>query len=317
MSVLIDPVILKVKEAMERHRLPDGSYCRMYGGTKPDPYGCADALNLFYTVNEQPEEWQRKVLVSRIRSFQDPVTGLFSEDTHHPYHCTAHCMAALALVGKKADHPVYEMEKYADPDGIPGWLETVDSAHIGAGVFSVRYLQGEMSLEWQDAFFGFFDRAVDPRYGISRRGDIDSGRKPDWLFMGDWFHYLFCYYACHRPFPEPQRLVDTCIELYRNRRMPESFGKGQRFLDIDWAFSLYRGSAQAGYRLEEARALLKEFALLYVEYLERSSMEEIQWGDMHLLFGAVCGLAELQIALPGELYSTRPLRQVLDVRPFI
>jgi hypothetical protein len=35
------------------------------------------------------------------------------------------------------------------------------------------------------------------------------------------------------------------------------------------------------------------------------------------LFGAVCALAELQRALPGEIRSERPLRLVLDRRPFI
>ena len=42
-----------------------------------------------------------------------------------------------------------------------------------------------------------------------------------------------------------------------------------------------------------------------------------EWNDLHMLFGAVCAVAELQIALPGELRSTYPLRQILDRRPFI
>ena len=39
--------------------------------------------------------------------------------------------------------------------------------------------------------------------------------------------------------------------------------------------------------------------------------------DLHGLFGAVCALAELQLALPGEVESTVPLKSVLDRRPFI
>ncbi len=35
------------------------------------------------------------------------------------------------------------------------------------------------------------------------------------------------------------------------------------------------------------------------------------------LFGAVCCLAELQLALPGEIISSVPLKNVLDRRPFI
>ena len=36
-----------------------------------------------------------------------------------------------------------------------------------------------------------------------------------------------------------------------------------------------------------------------------------------MLFGGVCALAELQQTLRGELISDKPLRLVLDRRPFI
>ena len=39
--------------------------------------------------------------------------------------------------------------------------------------------------------------------------------------------------------------------------------------------------------------------------------------DLHALFGTLCALAELQQALPGEIRTARPLRLVLDRRPFI
>ncbi|MDF3130566.1 hypothetical protein P0Y35_15265 [Kiritimatiellaeota bacterium B1221] len=39
--------------------------------------------------------------------------------------------------------------------------------------------------------------------------------------------------------------------------------------------------------------------------------------DLHMLFGSLCALAELQASLPGVLTSSRPLKLVLDRRPFI
>ena len=42
-----------------------------------------------------------------------------------------------------------------------------------------------------------------------------------------------------------------------------------------------------------------------------------RFNDLHMLFGAVCALAELQSALPGEVRTTVPLKLVLDRRPFI
>ena len=39
--------------------------------------------------------------------------------------------------------------------------------------------------------------------------------------------------------------------------------------------------------------------------------------DLHLLFGTLCAMAELQQALPGFVRTRRPLKLVLDRRPFI
>lgn len=39
--------------------------------------------------------------------------------------------------------------------------------------------------------------------------------------------------------------------------------------------------------------------------------------DLHALFGALCCVAELQQFLRGYLYTEKPLKLVLDRRPFI
>ena len=135
--------------------------------------------------------------------------------------------------------------------------------------------------------------------------------------MGDWFHFLFCYHAARRAFPNPERLVDSCIRMYDEKLMPDSFGKGQRFLDIDWAFTLNRASVQSGYRLGESRERLLRFAEDFIGYLSESPLFEKQYSDMHLMFGMICAVAELQFALNGQIRTTRSLRQVLDRRPFI
>ena len=45
--------------------------------------------------------------------------------------------------------------------------------------------------------------------------------------------------------------------------------------------------------------------------------KDVTFNDLHCLFGSTCCLAELQSALPGKLISSKPLRLVLDRRPFI
>ena len=90
------------------------------------------------------------------------------------------------------------------------------------------------------------------------------------------------------------------------------------FLEIDLVFTLNRASMQSGYRREDAVLVIRHLADSYISYLEQ--LDEAThdfWNDLHLLFGAVCALSEMQIALPGEIISKQPLRQILDRRPFI
>ena len=61
-----------------------------------------------------------------------------------------------------------------------------------------------------------------------------------------------------------------------------------------------------------------DFAKEFVEYLDSLDFETDDGvNDLHMLFGAVCALAEMQAALPGVVETTKPLRLVLDRRPFI
>ena len=65
--------------------------------------------------------------------------------------------------------------------------------------------------------------------------------------------------------------------------------------------------------------LIREFAEKYLDYLEEDieNAYKTRFDDLHMLFGAMCAVAEMQLALPGEILSTVPLKNVLDRRPFI
>lgn len=317
----IEPIIEKVRKSLDCHRTETG-YAR-YPEKGDNEYGIADALNIMFTIDDIPERSEITLLTERLKDFQSPETGLFDEGTHHPYHCTAHCIAALELFQESPGYPVNALSEYRSASSAEDllssleWATTNRSGHIGAGVFSTLYLTKTITPEWENAFFERLVKYNDPETGISVKGAVSAGLKPLWSHMGDWFHFLFCFHAERRAFPNTERLIDSCIELYDKKLMPESFGRGQRFLDIDWAFTLNRASVQSGYRLGESRERLEAFAHEFTEYLESSDFSEPQWRDLHLMFGAVCALSELQSALPGLLRSRRALRQVLDIRPFI
>ena len=75
---------------------------------------------------------------------------------------------------------------------------------------------------------------------------------------------------------------------------------------------------QTPYRFDEGKAALEVFAERYLEMMYAiNPLTDKHFNDLHCLFGAVCCLAELQSALPGKILTTKPLKLVLDRRPFI
>lgn len=336
-EINIDGLVAKVAATVASHRIGKGNYARwLWQNSKNDrelgsnPYGCADAANILYTIGAFPQDdEERAEFVRVLRGFQDPETGLFNERTHHTYHTTAHCTAALELFDK---YPAYPFAALGQFDDIPTLYELLDSlewvtnpwsqSHRGAGVFAAKVIAERPSLEWQNAYFDYLDAHCDKKYGMGLEGAIDKvveGKKHIAHHLNGWFHYMFNFNYCHRRFPLAETFVDTLIDLYKNENLEKNhFGVTVGFREIDWVFPINRATWQTGHRREEAKELMRDFAVKYIEYLDSLDAEtHDSFNDLHMLFGAVCCLSELQLALAGEILTTKPLKNVLDRRPFI
>ena len=329
----IQPLINQIYATVENHRIDDGNYKRYLvqneQGTRKmgtNEYGCADAANILYTIGAfERDVKKRAALVKALQSFQHE-DGLFDEGTHHPIHCTAHCAAALELFDDAPLLPLTALEQYKTKEGLYALLDGLDwvnepwgQAHQGAGIFAAFILTGNASKEWQKWYFDWLVEHTDKEYGMSYPGTIQQKGKPVSHHLNGWFHYLFNFVFAHQPIPQAKTVVDTCITLYKEKtELIATFGKAIGFAEIDWVYTLHRASAQEGYRVDEAKALLRDFAKGYIEYLNGLDYATHNgWNDLHALFGCVCALAELQIALPGEIETDYPLKLVLDRRPFI
>jgi len=290
-----------------------------------NPYGCADAANLLYTIGRFPREpAERARWVATLRGLQDPETGFFRERTHHEVHTTAHCLGALELFDAAPDHPLTALAPLRDPDRVAAFLDGLDwegapwvEAHRGAGAYAALTLAGEADRRFADAYFAWLAAEVGPETGLLRRGCVDpSPAGGVFPHLAGTFHYLFNFEHARRPWPHAPALVDTCLAIRADGSFP--LAKLVWFADVDWAYCLSRALRQCGHRFDEAKHALASFAAEYATFLMGLDPERDEGlDDLHRLFGAVCALAELQQAAPGTLHSDPPLRLVLDRRPFI
>ena len=329
----IQDIIEKIASVVDTHKLSDGRYARWITPGKNNrdtginPYGCADAANILYTIGRFPSDAdERAEWIKALREVQNPETGLFNESTHHPIHTTAHCMAALELFDAQPLYPAKSLEYTAEADKLEkfldslGWYENPwPQSHQGAGIYVAMNLAGSPNPDWNRRYFEWLWNEADPITGMWRRGETTrDGTKPLYMHMAGSFHYLFNHEYAHMPLRYPERMIDSCIEMFDRRELPSSFGKCCNFIEIDWIFCLTRASRQTPHRFYDIRERLAAFTKDYLEFWRSADYaSDDTINDLHMLFGGVCALAELQQTLRGELISDKPLRLVLDRRPFI
>ena len=347
--------IKTVKETVDNHSLgAPGAYQRWRfqdkGKTRDlgvNAYGCADAANILYTIGGFPgSNAEREGFIATLQGFQNPSLGMFKDETHHDIHTTAHCVGALDLFDAKPKYPLASFSKLKSKRNLEAFLENLDwrhnpwiESHKGAGLFSALSLCDQVSPEWCDWYFQWLWEEADPETGFWRKGhtkETGAGTTaPLFHHLAGSFHYLFVHEYAHRPLRYPHKMIDSCLTLFKERHrgipLPLSDGgKSQRsptvyilgreisFSEIDWVYCLNRSHRQTDHRFQESIDALREFAKDYIQYLLKvDPKHNDRFNDLHWLFGMVCALAELQQALPGFLKTEKPLRLVLDRRPFI
>lgn len=329
----IQHLIDEIKKSVDKHYLGNGEYCRYLWQDKDgsrkmgnNEYGCADAANILYTIGEFPRDDEKRAeAVRALRAFQHP-NGIFDEGSHHHIHCTAHCIAALELFDKAPNLPLTGLEQYKTKEGLYALLEGLEwvkspwnNAHQGAGIYAAFVLTDNASKEWQNWYFDWLTQHVDKKYGVCYEGAYEAGTLPLAHHLNGWFHYLFNFGFAHRPIPCARAAVDSCIDIYNKKdEWLPIFGTIAGFAEVDWIYVINRAARQEAYRLDEVKECTRKFAQFYLGNLEKADYEKDEnWNDLHMLFGASCALAELQLALPGEFETDYPLKSVLDRRPFI
>ncbi len=330
----IQPILNAALKAVKEAELGAGRYQRWLGeaareradGTVLNPYGCADAANILYTLGVFPTDTdERTQWVQVLRDFQDADSGLFLEETHHSYHVTAHCLAALQLFDAGPLHSLRALSFLNEPQALESFLDQLDwvndpwdASHQGAGLFAARVLADEASPEWTARYFRWLWEQQDAETGFWRQGCIGVNQDvPLFPHLAGSFHYLFNHEHMRQPLRYPVAMIDTCLHIRESGQWPY-LGNGVGFADIDWVYCLTRALRQSGHRHGDVMSVLRAFTHELCAFLmKRIDTMTVPFDDLHALFGMLCALAELQAALPGYLRSDRPLHLVLDRRPFI
>lgn len=336
MPLDLQPFIERVEALVASHRLAEPGQYRRWNWQSADgerdvglnPYGCADAANILYTIGRFPRDTkQRAQWIETLQSLQNPQSGLFYEATHHDIHCTAHCIAALELFDAAPLYPLTALRPLLEAGALEAFLDDLDwrdnpwrASHQGAGCYAALTVAGEASTEWKERYFAWLWREADERSGFWRRNCVNPVQHGATLslfpHLAGSFHYLFNHEAERRPLPFAAAMVDSCLRLIEDGSFP--LGNAVGFAEVDWVYCLTRSLRQCGHRFEESQTALRTFAARYASYLlalDPQSDEGLN--DLHRLFGALCAIAELQQALPGLVRTSHPLKLVLDRRPFI
>ena len=335
-TIDLQPVIDAALAAVAAARLDPGRYTRYLGeqrakrpgGADLNAYGCAAAACVLYTTGHFPRDpAERAAAVATMQANQSAETGLFSEPSHHPWHSTAYVPAALELFDAAPLHPLRALQPLLAPGGIEtlldglAWVKSPwGAAHQGAGSFAALYLAGEAPLAWQDRYFAWLWAEQDPASGLWRRGcQPHNGVRdsaPLFHHLASSFHYVFNHVIARRPLRYPAPMIDSALRVRREHL--QVLGQGPGFSELDWVYCLTRPVRQCGHRFEEVQTEVKDFAREFAgNLLAHVRSKPVPFEDLHALNGTMSAFAELQQAVPGLLRTERPLKLILDRRPFI
>lgn len=328
----ISLIIDKIRKTVESHKLDgEGKYARWLWQDERNSrklglneYGCADAANILYTIGEFIREPEKRVAwVNTLQELQNKESGLFVEETHHYIHTTAHCVAALELFDALPKYPLNALMKYKEKNVLYDLLEGLgwdinpwNASHQGAGIYAALTITDAVGSEWRKWYFDWFWENEDEVHGFWKKG-IEN-RVREYAYVAAGFHYLFNHESARMPVRFPERMIDACLDMYYHDGLMKTFARQISFMEVDWVYCITRASRKTPYKFYECKEALRTMATTLFDYLEGIDEEtDDGFNDLHLLFGTLCAIAELQAALPGEIMTEKPLKLVLDRRPFI
>lgn len=256
---------------------PYGCY-RAGPGKPPDSYAACDVAILRTIMGEDLtktlSEAERRQWIDHINSFQQPEDGHYEARLgHSPLHGNGMTIGALGVLGGRQKFPVKLYEPFDTPDKVAQWLDTTvdwraqwSGSHLFWGGMHCFSLSRACTPAWRERAFAWLDANLDPATGWWRKGVPHKDRHQP---LGGSVHILPIYQHHARPFPLPERVIDSVLALQLpSGRWLQTKDKAKDanvmdYLELDALYALrYMQSLRPAYRADDVRAAVDKYAAL-------------------------------------------------------
>ena len=298
---------------------------------RPDLYASLDAALIRVIMgedlrtslsNEERREWVDHINSFARRDFERGADGSY-EDTygHSSLHANGMVVGALGPLGGRQAYPVRLYEEFDTADKVVRWLEALDwsgqwrASHLFWGGLHCFSFSRACTPAWRKAVFAWLDKEIDEATGWWRSGVPHADRHQP---LGGSVHILPMYEHHGRDFPQPERLIDSVVELQlpNGRWLDRPGPHVMHYLELDalYALKVARGLVP-GYRKDAIERALDRYDAVVRTYWERHR-EDLLRLHPHVVLAAVGTFGLLQQHRPDTYRDTAAWTDIFTDRRF-
>ncbi len=324
--------VLKHCECLRDSEAPCGAYRNAQQG-RCDLYSACDVALIMAIMGENPLETlaiaDRAEWISHINSFAspgDPPDGSYTDRMgQSALHANGMVIGALGVLGGKMANPVHLYTAFERTDTVGPWLDSLDwhcawpQSHAFWGGIHCFSMSGHASEEWLSSVFGWLETNIDRKTGWWRVGTLHSDRNQG---LGAAAHLFPLYEHHERPFPEPERVIDSVLEMQLqegcwleeiHRPAPVHV---MNYLELDALYALVLMQKYApGYRWDDVLESARRYGDVAQAYY-RNHRAELFSLHPHYVLAAVGTFGLLQQLLPDEYVDNRAWTDIFSDRRF-
>jgi hypothetical protein len=303
----------------------------MAPGKRPDLYSSLDIAIMRAVMGEDFRRTlsheQRSQWVDHINTYAQR-DGTYTDNFNHSkLHTNGMVIEALGVLGGRQPRPVRLYDSFEAPHSVGPWLETIDwehqwrASHLFWGGVHCFSMSSKATDVWLEAVFSWLNANLDETTGWWRKGVPHADRHQP---LGGSVHILPIYEHHDRPFPYPERVIDSVLELQlpSGNWLDQDDATPVTYLDLDALYALrYMRILADSYRSDDIIRAVERYAGAVDEYWQTAG-DALEETHPHFVLAAVGCFGLLNHFLPdrypddvqwSDIFSDRRLYQTRAV----